>query len=74
MLEYSWNLANSHQRMECQKNDWEGRGGEGGKRFMNAFRFFLSVWMGFSLYYLIEILFLGLFLLFFLIHILTYFL
>ena len=32
VLEYSWNLANSHQRMDYQKNDWEGRtGGEGGR-------------------------------------------
>ena len=44
MLGYSWNLANSHQRMDYQKSDWEERGGggvkEGGKRFMNAFGFF----------------------------------
>ena len=52
----------------------EGGGGkEGGKSFMNAFGFFVCL-DGFSLYYLIEILFLGLFLLFFLIHILTCFL
>ena len=52
-----------------------GEGGkEGGKSFMNAFGFFFVCLDGFSLYYLIEILFLGLFLLFFLIHILTCFL
>ena len=51
----------------------EGGGKEGGKSFMNAFGFFVCL-DGFSLYYLIEILFLGLFLLFFLIHILTCFL
>ena len=61
MLGYSWNLANSHQRMDYQKSDWEERGGGGGEggreEIHECFRFFLFVWMGFSLYYLIEIFF-----------------
>ena len=46
VLGYSWTSHNSHQRMDCQKSDWEGRGGRrevwkgGGRRFMDVFGFF----------------------------------
>ena len=30
VLGYSWTSHNSHRRMDYQKSDWEGRGGEGG--------------------------------------------
>ena len=68
VLGYSWTSHNSHQRMDYQKSDWEGRGGRrevwkgGGRKgqwgfqeIHGCFRFFLFVWMVFSLYYLIEI-------------------
>ena len=60
VLGYSWTSHNSHQRMDYQKSDWEGRGvggryGRGGEEIHGCFRFFLFVWMVFFLYYLIEI-------------------
>ena len=46
VLGYSWTSHNSHQRMDYQKSDWEGRGvggrygRGGGRRFMDVFGFF----------------------------------
>ena len=88
VLGYSWTSHNSHQRMDYQKSDWEGRGGrrevwkgggegwgnEGSKRFMDVFGFFCLFGWFFSLCNLIEIFSCVWFLLFFLIHILTCFL
>ena len=61
VLGYSWTSHNSHQRMDYQKSDWEGRGvggrygRGGGRRFMDVFGFFCLFGWFFFLYYLIEI-------------------
>ena len=53
VLGYSWTSHNSHQRMDYQKSDWEGRGvggrygRGGGEEIHGCFRFFLFVWMVF---------------------------
>ena len=68
VLGYSWTSHNSHQRIDYQKSDWEGRGGrrevwKGGEdgamrapRDSWMFSFFFCLFgCFFSLYYLIEI-------------------